>query len=82
MGANIKTTVEISDAVLTAVRELARREQTTVKALIERGLRHELAKAEQKPTFHLRRASFGGQGLRQDNPDARWDRLRELSYEA
>lgn len=81
MGTHMKTTVEISDAVLEAVRELARRENTTVKALIERGLRRELAEAEQKSAFKLRPVSFGGKGLRKDNPEARWDRLRELSYE-
>lgn len=77
----MKTTVEISDAVLTAARELARREKTTVKALMERGLRSELAKAEREPDFRLRRASFGGKGLRKDNPEACWNRLRELAYE-
>lgn len=76
----MKTTVEISDAVLTAARELAKREQTTVKALIERGLRSELAKAESESDFRLRRKSFGGKGLRRDNPLARWDSLRELAY--
>jgi len=80
MSAHMKTTVEISDAVLTAARELAKREQTTVKALMERGLRSELAKAEQTSDFRLRRKSFGGKGLRKDNPEARWDRLRELAY--
>lgn len=81
MGTHIKTTVEISDSVLSAARDLARRERTTVKALIERGLRHELAEAEKKPEFQLRRATFGGKGLRTDNPDLGWDRLRELAYE-
>ena len=81
MAAHMKTTVEISDAILNAVRELARRENTTVKALIERGLRRELAEAERESDFRLRRASVGGHGLRKDNPAARWDRLRELAYE-
>lgn len=77
----MKTTVEISDAVLNAARELARREKTTVKALVERGLRRELAHAERETGFKLRRASFGGRGLRTDVPGVRWERLRELAYE-
>lgn len=76
----MKTTVDISDAVLTAARELAKREKTSVKALIERGLRSELAKAECESDFRLRRVSVGGKGLRRDNPQARWDSLRELAY--
>ena len=81
MAAHMKTTVEISDAILNAVRELARRENTTVKALIERGLRRELVEAERESDFRLRCASVGGHGLRKNNPAARWDRLRELAYE-
>lgn len=82
MVTHMKTTVEIPDAILSAARDLARREGTTVKALIERGLRRELTEAEKAPEFRLRRASFGGKGLRTDNPDVRWDRLRELAYDA
>jgi hypothetical protein len=81
MVAHMKTTVEIPDPVLSAARDLARREGTTVKSLIERGLRRELAEAEKEREFRLRRASFGGKGLRTDNQDVRWDRLRELAYE-
>jgi hypothetical protein len=81
MGAHMKTTVEISDAVLSAARDLARRERTSVKALIERGLWHELAEAEKRAEFQLRRATFGGNGLRTDSPDLNWGRMRELAYE-
>lgn len=81
MGPHMKTTVEISDAVLNAARDLARRQKTTVKALIERGLRRELAEVDRKPAFQLRRVTFSGNGLRTDSPELRWDRLRELAYE-
>ncbi len=77
----MKTTVEIPDPVLDAARALARREGTTVKALIERGLRRELEAAESGRRFELRRASFRGNGLRDDQPDISWERLRELAYE-
>lgn len=82
VGAQMKITVDVSDTVLAAARDLARREGTTVDALIERGLCREAMEAERKSGFQLRRASFGGEGLRTDNPHARWDRLRELAYEA
>jgi len=81
MGAHMKTTVEISDAILAATRALANREGTTIKAVIERGLRHELAKAEHNSEFQLRRASFGGRGLKNDVTELKWDRLRDLAYE-
>jgi hypothetical protein len=81
MGSHMKTTVEIPDPVLDAARDLARREGTTLKALIERGLRRELEEAEAGGRFRLRRASFRGKGLRDDQPDVSWERLRELAYE-
>jgi hypothetical protein len=80
MGEHMKTTVEVPDPVLDAAKVLARREGITVKALIERGLRRELEIAEAGQQFKLRRASFRGKGLRQDQPDVSWERLRELAY--
>jgi len=77
----MKTTVEIPDPVLDAARELARRDGTTVKALIEKGLRREIAAREEQAPFKLRKASFAGNGLRQDQADVSWARLRELAYE-
>lgn len=77
----MKTTVEIPDPVLDAARELARRKGTTVKALIERGLRHEIAAGQEQVSFKLRKASFAGNGLRQDQPDVSWERLRERAYD-
>lgn len=77
----MKTTVEIPDPVLDAARELARREGTTVKALIERGLRHEIAAGQAQVPFKLRNASFAGNGLRRDQADISWERLRELAYD-
>jgi hypothetical protein len=75
----MKTTVEISDPLLQEARKLARRKGTTLRALIEQGLRRMLA--EKKPAFRLRDASFGGNGLRPELRDAGWDQLREMIYE-
>lgn len=77
----MKTTVEIPDPVLDAARELARHQGTTVKALIERGLRHEIAVGQEQVPFKLRNASFAGKGLRQDQSDVSWERLRDLAYD-
>ena len=81
MASNMKTTVEIPDAVLSAARELADREGTSVKSLIEAGLRHEIATRSEREAFKLRRATFKGEGLQPGVADASWERLRELAYE-
>lgn len=81
MGSNMKTTIEISDPLLDAAREEARRRSTTVKALIEEGLRHVLADEASRAPFQLRRCSFAGRGLRAELENTTWDQLRELAYE-
>ncbi len=81
MGICMKTTVEISDALLAEARRTAEREETTVRALIEAGLRRVLAERQRKQTFRLRRVSFKGRGLQPDIDDGSWARLRDLAYE-
>lgn len=82
MGARMKTTIELSDALLDAARAVAAAEGVPVRALVERGLRLVVAEASRpaKP-FVLRKASFKGEGLQPELQGASWERLRELAYE-
>jgi hypothetical protein len=77
----MKTTLEISDPLLREARKLAARERTTLRALVEQGLRRVVAERGRKPSFRLRKASFKGRGLRPEVADAGWDRIRDLAYE-
>lgn len=81
MGTHMKTTVDIADALLSEARALAEREDTTLKALLDEGLRMLLKQRKQRVRFRLRRASFRGEGLQPEVADASWNRLRELAYE-
>jgi hypothetical protein len=81
MGSHMKTTIEISDAVLDDARKVARREGTTLRALVEHGLRQVIAQHRRKSAFRLRDASAGSGGLRPELEGAAWNRLRELAYE-
>jgi len=76
----MKTTIEISDSLLRDARKLAAREGTTLRALVERGLRQIVIGTKRSPAFRLRKASFGGRGLRPELRDAEWERLRDLAY--
>jgi hypothetical protein len=78
----VKTTVEISDALLGEANKSAAREGITVRTLIEQGLRHELAARTKRGSFKLRKASFKGRGLSAGARSASWQQLRELAYEA
>lgn len=77
----MKTTVEISDSLLDEARKVASREGTTVRALIESGLRKEVREHKRATTFRLRRATFRGRGLRPGLVGASWDQIRDLAYE-
>lgn len=81
MGTHMKTTIEISDPLLQQARRLAAREGTTLRTLVETGLRKVIAEKKQQAGFRLRRASFKGEGLQPAAQGAGWDRIRELAYE-
>jgi hypothetical protein len=76
----MKTTVEISDALFKAARQAARRDGTTMRALIEHGLRLALNDRRQAPAFQLRDASVSGNGLQPSAEGLSWDELRSLAY--
>ena len=77
----MKTTVEIADSLLASARRLAAREGTSVRALIEEGLRKVVDKRERRVGFALRRVTFGGSGLSPDLSPSDWDAIRDRSYE-
>lgn len=78
----MKTTVEIADRLLIDAKRTATREGTTLRALVEAGLREQLAlRRTRAPAFKLRTASFTGRGLRPDLNGASWDQMREMAYD-
>lgn len=81
----MKTTIEISDALAEEAKALARREGTTLRALIEAGLRQVLRDRRRRSRFRLRDARFEGRGLQPEFRDAfgvaGWARMREAVYE-
>lgn len=82
MGSHMKTTVEIADGLLAEARKVAAREKTTVRALIEDGLRQALGTRRRKTSpFKLRMVTFAGDGLQPQAGEGDWERLRHLVYE-
>ncbi|MBI9083460.1 MAG: type II toxin-antitoxin system VapB family antitoxin [Desulfobacterales bacterium] len=77
----MKTTVHIPDSLLEEARGIASRDNTTLKALVEEGLRKVIVERKQAKAFNLRKATFKGEGMRPHLAGASWDRIRELSYE-
>ena len=77
----MKTTVEIPNSLLEEARKVAAEEGTTVRALIEQGLRRILAERKKTGSYRLRKATFKGEGLQPGVAGASWERIREIIYE-
>jgi hypothetical protein len=74
----MKTTVEISDALFKSARQLAKRDQTTMNALIEDGLRRVLNDQQTKNNamFKLKDASVQRKVMLISHPQ-RWQQMEE-----
>jgi Bacterial antitoxin of type II TA system, VapB len=81
MVAHMKTTIEIADPLLEQAKRVAAREGTTVRALVEQGLRAVLAERRAPDEFRLRKATFKGKGFQPDARGLSSERIRELAYE-
>lgn len=77
----MKTTVDIAEPLLRQAKRLAARRGTTLREVLEAGLRKELA-AEREPTRPpIRTHTFGGKGLQAGLEWGDWAAIRSLSYE-
>ena len=69
------------DPLLREARKIANRENTTLRALVEQGLRRVVAEKKRDKPFQLRDASVGGNGLHPDVAGKSWDEIRAMIYE-
>ena len=82
MGAHMKTTIDIADSLLQQAKRVAAAEGTTVRELVEVGLRTLLLQRQERSVpFELERVSFKGKGLQAAIEGLRWDDIREMAYQ-
>lgn len=82
MVSRMKTTIDIADSLLDEAKDVAEKERTTLRALVEEGLRAALeARRHKRMKFRLRDASVPGQGLRPGVQAEDWAAIRTLAYE-
>jgi Arc/MetJ family transcription regulator len=82
MVTEVRTTIEIDDALLAEAMRIAASEGTTLGDLVEDGLRRALAVRNRRPRlFRVRPVTFGGQGLRPGLDGASWEQVLRLAYE-
>ena len=77
----MKTTIDLSDELANKAKAYAVRKHTTLRAVIEQGIRQVLRNERSASRFKLRDASFGGNGLQKEYKDADWAKIREAAYE-
>jgi len=71
----VKTTVEIADALLDEAKRIAHERSTTLREIIEEGLRHVIEQPRKE--FILRDGSFGSGGMVRSMS---WDEIRDEVY--
>ena len=81
MANNMKTTIDISDPLLKEAKKLSSQRETTLRSLVEQGLREIISKQKSDHKFHLRKASFKGKGLQDEFRDESWQKIRAAAYE-
>jgi hypothetical protein len=74
-----RTTIELPGSLLREAKRVALKEHTTVKALIERGLRIVIGHST-RPGFALKKASFRGNGLVSGRSLQDWNAIRDAAY--
>lgn len=76
-----KTTIDLPDSLLAEAKEVAAREGTTLRALVESGLRTVIDRRRRNEPFQLRDASVDGGGLHPGLRGAGWENIRDAAYE-
>jgi len=78
--AQMKTTIDLPDDLLERGKATARRENSTLKALIEEGLRMALRARARKRSTPFAVQPFEGDGLSAEFASAGWEEIREEVY--
>jgi hypothetical protein len=78
----MKTTVEIADDLFERAQQLARKEGTTFRSLMEQGLRLILKERRAKTNARKWKPIICGGGVNPEFKDWSWDKIRDLIYEA
>jgi hypothetical protein len=76
----MKTTIELPDNLLERSKAVARRENSTLKALIEEGLHLALRARRRKTAAPFAVQPFRGDGLSPEFADTGWEKLRDEIY--
>ena len=77
----MKTTIEVSDALMHEAKTLAQEHNTTLRALVEQGLEKVLRDLREPKPYKLKDGSVRGQGLQPGQENLNWAEVRDMIYE-
>ncbi len=77
----MKTTIEISDSILSQAKKLAREQNVTLRSLTEEGLRKVIEERTERGKVRVTPVVFDGNGLTADFQGASWERIRDAADE-
>ena len=78
----MKTTINISDSLLTHIKKIAKSKNTSIKEIIESALRLFLnTQKNELNSFKLRTHTFTGDGLQNDIKEGDWNKIKSNIYE-
>lgn len=81
MVAHMKTTVDIADDLLLRAKKQAEASRTTLRSLIEEGLREVLGRTAVPGRPSITPVTFRGEGLQPEFRGKGWDAVRDAIYE-
>jgi hypothetical protein len=81
MASHMKTTVQIPDALLAEIQQIAAKNKTTLRALMQEGLQHvvEQERMKKKP-FKLKDCSVGPKKVNEELVGRQWEDIVDLVY--
>jgi len=80
MVTHMKTTVDIADDLLLRAKQEAEASKTTLRSLIEAGLREVLGRRSAAKRPRVKPVTFRGKGLQPEFRGKGWDAIRDAIY--
>jgi Arc/MetJ family transcription regulator len=80
MVTHMKTTIEIADDLLERAKRLARRENKTLREIVDEALRRQIDSTADEKGFKYRPHTVKGKGLQPGVAEGNWEQLRDLIH--
>jgi hypothetical protein len=80
MVTHMKTTIDIADDLLLRAKQEAAASKTTLRTLIEEGLREVLGRRRDAKQRAIKPVTFRGKGLQREFRDKGWEAIRDAIH--